>query len=195
MPPIATNRRTEFIDAYRDLVLERGERGATLDALAKHVGASKGGLLHHFPSKAALVDGLCDRFTELVAADIAELPRSGLTPTQWYLGTSDDYTSPVERTMAALIRLRPANEAAITAVLRRARAQWYSIVLAEVGDEMLAKAVILLGDGIAYNAETYGNGDEAAFTSQDTVDGVLKLVAELREMRGNPARASATEIR
>lgn len=195
MPPIATNRRTEFIDAYRDLVLERGERGATLDALAKHVGASKGGLLHHFPSKSALVDGLCGRFTELVAADIAELARSGLTPTQWYLGTSDDYTSPVERTMAALIRLRPANESAITEVLRRARAQWYSIVLAEVGDEMLARAVILLGDGIAYNAETYGNGDESAFTSQATVDGVLKLVAELREVRGNSTPASVAESR
>lgn len=185
MPPIATNRRVEFIDAYRDLVLERGERGATLDALANHVGASKGGLLHHFPSKSALVDGLCERFTELVAEDIADLPSSGLTPTEWYLGTSNDYTAPLERTMSALIRLAPSNDARIRPVLRRARAQWYGIVLADVGDAVLAKAIILLGDGIAYHAETYGTTDDAEFTDSASVERVVELVAQLREQRAS----------
>lgn len=195
MPPIATNRRIEFIDAYRDLVLERGERGATLDALAKHVGASKGGLLHHFPSKSALVDGLCERFTELVAEDIADLPSSGLTPTEWYLGTSNDYTAPLERTMSALIRLSPSNEAKIRPVLRRARAQWYSIILADVGDAVLAKAIILLGDGIAYNAETYGTADDSEFTDSASVERVVDLIALLREQRASRPDASPTEIR
>lgn len=183
MSPRASNRRVEFIDAYRELVLERGERGATLDALATKVSASKGGLLHHFPSKGALVTGLCDRFRELVAADIAELGRSGMTPVEWYLGTSDDYTAPVERTMAALIRLAPMHETEVREVLRHARAQWYSIVLAEVGDELLAKTVILLGDGIAYNAESYGEGTTSQFTNPEVVEGAIALLQRARTQR------------
>ncbi|MFD2758202.1 TetR/AcrR family transcriptional regulator [Gulosibacter faecalis] len=179
MPPKATNRRVEFIDTYRELVLELGERGATLDAVAKRAGASKGGLLHHFPSKAALIDALCERFTDLVAADIAGLPRSGLTAAQWYLQTSNDTRSPLERTMAALIRLAPTNEQTVHRVLRRAREQWFAMVLDDVGDESLARAVILLGDGIAYHIDTYGEkGSE--FTSPETAARMLDYVAQLR---------------
>lgn len=42
------------------LCIEKGAAGVTLDAVAAAAGVSKGGLLHHFPSKAALLDGLLD---------------------------------------------------------------------------------------------------------------------------------------
>jgi hypothetical protein len=63
--------------------------------------------------------------------------------------------------------------------LRRAREQWFAMVLDDVGDESLARAVILLGDGIAYHIDTYGEkGSE--FTSPETAARMLDYVAQLR---------------
>ena len=50
-----------LLDAAERLVVERGAAHLTLDAVAAEAGVSKGGLLYHFPSKAALLDGMVQR--------------------------------------------------------------------------------------------------------------------------------------
>ncbi len=50
--------RQRILDAAATLVLEKGMAGLTLDAAAQMAGVSKGGLIHHFPSKAELMIGL-----------------------------------------------------------------------------------------------------------------------------------------
>ncbi len=40
------------------IVVERGLAGLSLDLVARRAGVSKGGLIHHFPSRQALVDAL-----------------------------------------------------------------------------------------------------------------------------------------
>ncbi|MFD1328817.1 TetR/AcrR family transcriptional regulator [Mycoplana ramosa] len=52
------------------LCVEKGASGVTLDAVAAAAGVSKGGLLHHFPSKAALLDGLLDDLIDRLDAAI-----------------------------------------------------------------------------------------------------------------------------
>src|SRR5437868_3310221 len=52
------------LTAYTDLLVERGIRGATLEAVASRAGLSKSGLLHHFTSVGALRTAL---FIELRA--------------------------------------------------------------------------------------------------------------------------------
>lgn len=52
------------------LCIEKGATGVTLDAVAGAAGVSKGGLLHHFPSKAALLDGLLDDLLDRLDAAI-----------------------------------------------------------------------------------------------------------------------------
>ena len=47
--------RDAVLDAFESLLIEVGERAATLDAVAKRAGVSKGGLLYHFPNKEALI--------------------------------------------------------------------------------------------------------------------------------------------
>lgn len=42
-----------ILDAFQDLVIDSGERAATLNAIAQHASVSKGGLLYHFGSKAS----------------------------------------------------------------------------------------------------------------------------------------------
>ena len=50
--------RRQLLTAMASLVSERGADAITLDAVARRAGVSKGGLLHHFPSRTALLDAL-----------------------------------------------------------------------------------------------------------------------------------------
>lgn len=50
--------RTKLLDAALDAMRKAGYNGFTLDLVAKTAGVSKGGLLHHFPSKDALIEAI-----------------------------------------------------------------------------------------------------------------------------------------
>ena len=57
-PPHA---REKVLDAFESLLIAEGERAATMDAIARAAGVSKGGLLYHFASKEALEAALLIR--------------------------------------------------------------------------------------------------------------------------------------
>src|SRR5215207_683151 len=54
------SRRAELLDAAIAVVRRDGAQALTLDAVAAEAGVSKGGVLYHFGSKRALIDGLVD---------------------------------------------------------------------------------------------------------------------------------------
>ena len=54
----------KILDAAEAVVARQGIANLTLDAVAAEAGASKGGLLHHFPSKDRLVEALVRRSAE-----------------------------------------------------------------------------------------------------------------------------------
>jgi AcrR family transcriptional regulator len=51
----------KLLDAAEAVVARQGIANLTLDAVAAQAGVSKGGLLHHFPSKDRLVEALVER--------------------------------------------------------------------------------------------------------------------------------------
>ncbi|MFI0723895.1 TetR family transcriptional regulator [Streptomyces sp. NPDC021224] len=53
-------RRAEIIQAATEVIAERGYRGATLAAVAERVGLTQQGLMHHFPTKEALLVAVLD---------------------------------------------------------------------------------------------------------------------------------------
>ena len=71
--------RQQVLDVAARLAMEKGLPALTLDAVAQAAGVSKGGLLHHYPSKMALVDGLyadlVARFDAAIDAEIRQDPR------------------------------------------------------------------------------------------------------------------------
>jgi AcrR family transcriptional regulator len=67
MPPV----RERLLDAAERVVVESGATHLTLDAVAKSAGVSKGGLLYHFPSKEALLEGMLARHFRDVDAQVA----------------------------------------------------------------------------------------------------------------------------
>jgi AcrR family transcriptional regulator len=64
------------LDAFERLLIDEGERAATMDAAARAAGVSKGGLLYHFASKDALEGALIDRLD----ASSTRTRRDGIRP-------------------------------------------------------------------------------------------------------------------
>ncbi|APX31762.1 hypothetical protein BH708_02420 [Brachybacterium sp. P6-10-X1] len=57
----ARTRRERIVDGAAEMFADHGYSGTSLRALSRHVGISHPGLLHHFASKADLLDAVVDR--------------------------------------------------------------------------------------------------------------------------------------
>lgn len=70
--------RAEILDKAMEVAAELGAAGFTLDAVASRTSVSKGALLHHFPSKTALLEAIVDAagkmFTDAVMQEAARDP-------------------------------------------------------------------------------------------------------------------------
>lgn len=69
--------RDAVLDAFEGLLIDIGERAATLDAVATRAGVSEGGLLYHFPNKEALITASLERLDHLAAEDLARCMGNG----------------------------------------------------------------------------------------------------------------------
>jgi AcrR family transcriptional regulator len=61
-------RRREILDAALEVFAESGYRSGSLREVAVRVGMSEAGLLHHFPSKSALLQAVLDHRDDLARA-------------------------------------------------------------------------------------------------------------------------------
>lgn len=81
-----------MLSAALDLLVDVGIQSVTLDAVAKVAKVSKGGLLHHFPNRVALIDALSDRllddFDTRFEAVLQEEPAGPARLTRAYLRVS-----------------------------------------------------------------------------------------------------------
>ncbi|MDO5631968.1 MAG: TetR/AcrR family transcriptional regulator [Paracoccus sp. (in: a-proteobacteria)] len=60
--------RLRILIAAEDLTGAQGPKAVSLDAVAERAGVSKGGLLYHFPTKAALMQGLVQHYLDQAEA-------------------------------------------------------------------------------------------------------------------------------
>ena len=153
----ANNSREHILDTYVDLLIRSGERAATLDAVATAAKVSKGGLLYHFSSKKALLEALAERTLTLAEEDFAAMEQAPEGASAYYINSSTPDNSPFDRSLIALSRLAQSNNELAQRTLAHVQEGWHSLILAELGDERIARAVLLLGDGMYYNA-AFGGG-------------------------------------
>lgn len=59
-----TNTREEILTAAERVIAQLGVKRLTIEQVAKAVGMSRGGILYHFSSKEALIQGMLTRFIE-----------------------------------------------------------------------------------------------------------------------------------
>src|SRR6476620_6508011 len=143
--------REAVLDAFESLLIAEGERAATLDAVARLAGVSKGGLLYHFPNKEAMVSVLLERLDRLLAEDLAAMAAASEGAAAYFIKSSVWADTPLDRVFVAATRLA---EVAHAETLRRFAAgqqRWLDEIAADVGPG-LAKAVLYMGDGLYFNA-------------------------------------------
>lgn len=152
--PTAAGRsvRDRILDAFEDLLAEHSERAATLEAVAARAGVSKGGLLYHFASKDALVDGVLERFAADLERDVEHMRAAPDGPVSYFLRTSIPSDNRLERVIVAIARLAQASDARASDALANAQRLWLSELEAVVGDRMVARTIMLIGDGMYYNS-------------------------------------------
>lgn len=151
----AVASRQRILDAAEKRLLRSGPGGLVLDAVATDAHVSKGGLLYHFASKEALIDGLIERMLadfdavqdEIAAADRLEAGRR----TRAYLAsTVTDDGEPADNSAQLMAGILAAidNDPERLAVIRRRFAVWHRRIAVDGIDPVDATIVRLAADGL-----------------------------------------------
>lgn len=101
--------RARLIECAARLIVDHGLSALTLENVAREAGVSKGGLLHHYPGKNALIDGLFEEVVDWFDGQVEEVLEPGETrPARFskaYLRVvaAIDMSVPEERRLAVLM--------------------------------------------------------------------------------------------
>jgi AcrR family transcriptional regulator len=153
------NAREKILNAAEARLLAGGPAGLVLDAVAKDAGVSKGGLLYHFPSKEALVGGLCDRmlarFDEaLVALSSADPEPRGAWTRAYLISTVTEQGKPADNSaqlMAGILATLGRDSAHLENV-RQHFVRWHAKLESDGIDPATATLVRLAADGLWLSA-------------------------------------------
>jgi AcrR family transcriptional regulator len=164
------------LDAYARLLIEGGEKAATMDAAASAAGVSKGGLLYHFPSKEALESALVERLRVLAEEDVVAMTSAPEGPVAAFVRSSVVSGTPFDRTIIAVSRLAQSGHENAAAALRDMRVAWEDVVRPHVRDRAALDLVILLGDGLYFNKTLEGDSSATPVPAGDDLDALVALV-------------------
>jgi AcrR family transcriptional regulator len=141
------SRRTELLDAAVAVIRRDGAAALTLDAVAAAAGVSKGGVLYHFASKRALIDGLLERWLDDFEARLADDD-----PLASYVRACDLAEAGPDRTASEFGMLAGMiEEPRALAATRERQAGWMERMLAGAADPVDAWLVRLAADGLWYS--------------------------------------------
>ncbi|MBZ0279258.1 MAG: TetR/AcrR family transcriptional regulator [Anaerolineae bacterium] len=123
----AAQTRSRLIEAAIRTLETHGTSGLTLDAVAKEAGVSKGGLLHHFPSKEVLHESIIRHLMTEFAARAKvyydqEIPRPGRWLRAYVHATFEETPPPLE--LSAMLMLTLTENAGMLNAIREDFHQW-----------------------------------------------------------------------
>jgi len=147
-PPLA---REKVLDAFEAILVDEGERAATMDATARAAGVSKGGLLYHFASKEMLEAGLIERLQTLVDEDVAAMSSYPGGPLAPYLHSSVMSNDPIDRVILATSRPAQGGNGHAAEALREVREKWADALRPYAPEGAALDLVMLVGDGLYFN--------------------------------------------
>lgn len=135
--------RDRILDAFEELVIEQGDRAATLDAVAARAGVSKGGLIYHFATREELIEATAQRLFDSFEADLAHVRETGASAAAYYLSDPPDLHT-LSRSVSVLLRMPSTPRAAERFVDR-----WSQRLADDFPDDPVhAELVRLVGDGL-----------------------------------------------
>lgn len=148
----ASQTRDRLLDAVQTLLLDGGPATVTLEAVAADAGVSKGGLLYHFRTKDALLEGLLDRLAAVADQEVRQARAQGATA-RWYLENAlPGEDAALYSSMIAVLKSADGANPELQAKVRDVFGSWAIMVREDVSDPVLAETICLVGDGIFFNA-------------------------------------------
>ncbi len=172
-PPRA---KESVLDAFEMILISEGERAATIEAIARVAGVSKGGLLYHFGSKESLEEGLIERLNELVDADITAITTAAEGRIDYFLRSSVMQGTPLDRAIIATSRLAQGGSSTASSVLRDIRVRWEEAIRPEARDQAALDLVMLVSDGLYFNNAIDDAAIPGPVPTGDALDALITLV-------------------
>lgn len=145
----AAQTREKLIDAALAVLKDKGAQHLTLDIVAKQAGVSKGGLLHHFPSKDMLIIAtarhLYNRFADCVAGHYRTEPdRPGRWLRAYVRASFDPFDVPFETLVNLFAYMR--DSADLQVLLFEDQALWNARLVEDGVDPLIATIVRMVCD-------------------------------------------------
>ncbi len=175
-------KRKKIIEATIRILRDGGHyTNFSLDKVAKEAGVSKGGLMHHFPSKEALLYAVAQNAsqqfedsynTKLSAEPAANLSRTIHAYIKTVLEDEDDTSVETSPILLAFIRAKTDDEAIETRFN-----YWQDIILDEGLDEVKAAIIRLAVDGLLYTELIDDTQIEPTLRAK-ILEGLLALAGE-----------------
>lgn len=141
-----------ILDAVVQLTVKTGSL-PSLAAVAAATDLSKPGVLHHFPSRAAMVEAVVHRELQKVDEALAVAATRGKAARTWLALSSP---SPTARDLylglAVVLAAVTTDNARLADKLQEATARWTAVLERELGSPGQALLVRVLGDGLLLNA-------------------------------------------
>lgn len=172
-PPHA---REKVLDAFESLLIEDGERAATMEAIARTAGVSKGGVLYHYASKEALEAALLARLQTRVDEDLAQMSASDEGPVAYYVRTSAMDGTALDRAIVAVSRLAQAGRASASDALRTVRERWSQALRPHVAGPAALDLVMLVSDGVYYNNALQHDGLATPVPTGAQMDALIAII-------------------
>jgi AcrR family transcriptional regulator len=140
-----------ILEAAERVIIQSGVDKTTIDEVAREAGISKGGVLHHFPSKEAIIVGLIhmliSRFETEIAARQALDPEPDGSFSRAYLQVvteKNDNCAEVSFALKAAFRNCPQ----LQELIRDANSRWQAKIEQDGIDPVCASVVRLATDGL-----------------------------------------------
>ena len=147
------SNRENILQTVRRFAIETGSV-PSMDAIAQQAGVSKGGLMHHFKSRAALVEGIAVQAIQDMDQTLTAAAGRGTVVETWLRLSSSREEAALYRAMLILLT----DHASVTDTLLQQAAEatgrWEQLFAAETGDPVAASVIRLLGDGMLLNSIT-----------------------------------------
>ncbi len=181
----ASNTRDRILDSLQDILVGEGYSAVTLEAVARDASVSKGGLLYHFPSKAAMLTGLIERLRVLAEEEFREAVEGEEGVVRVFLRTSLP-RSPEERELywAVIAALRGQEDMPEEAVrtVQGLFSRWGELLHEELADPVLAEIILRAGDGL-YMAAIAGLPQPDPALTQRMIDRLVEASDKVRRER------------
>lgn len=144
-----------ILAAAEDLVIRDGVAKLTLEAAAHEAGVSKGGILYHFGTRAALVSAMVERLLESFEEDLARYGahrgRPGDFTRAWVRATLAPEAGERDRRLGAALLAGVASEGELLGPLRERYDSWQHAIDKDGLDKDLATLLRLAADGLWFS--------------------------------------------